>query len=159
MWDGVSSAMGSCPLGDDGIECRKTLLAKDGLGSYSKASNNAAKVNSGPTGGVPVSEMGDAYVKETLSLADDILQYATMDLYDDNRVGLVKRLKPEGQAWVSRYARGGSARKLSARQFYIAVDALEGHLASNGFAPFPKNKMPKLIQSVEDAKALIAEGK
>ena len=27
MWDGSSSAMGSCPLGDEGIECRKALLA------------------------------------------------------------------------------------------------------------------------------------
>lgn len=27
MWDGESSAQGSCPLGDAGIECRKRLLA------------------------------------------------------------------------------------------------------------------------------------
>ena len=45
---------------------------------------------------------------------------------------VVKRLKAEGPAWVSKYARGGSARKLSARKMYIAVDALQGHLASNG---------------------------
>ena len=34
-------------------------------------------------------------------------------------------LRKDGSAWVSKYARGGSARKLSARRFYIAVDALQ----------------------------------
>jgi hypothetical protein len=60
---------------------------------------------------------------------------------------------------VSKYARGGSARKLSARRFYIAVDALQGHLASNGFAPFPRNKLPVLLSNVQQAKDLIAQGK
>lgn len=48
------------------------------------------------------------------------------------RVPLIKVLKAEGLEWVSKYARGGSARKESARRMYIAVDALIGHLASNG---------------------------
>lgn len=68
-------------------------------------------------------------------------------------------LRKDGSAWVSRYARGGSARKLSARRFYIAVDALQGHLASNGMAPFPKNKLPVLLSNVAQAEALIAQGK
>lgn len=33
---------------------------------------------------------------------------------------------------VSKYARGGSARKQSARKFYIVIDALQGHFAANG---------------------------
>lgn len=48
------------------------------------------------------------------------------------RVPLIKLLKTESSEWVSKYARGGSARKESARRMYIAVDALIGHLASNG---------------------------
>lgn len=73
--------------------------------------------------------------------------------------GAVQILRKDGSAWVSKYARGGSARKLSARRFYIAVDALQGHLASNGFAPFPKNKLPVLLSNVKQARDLIAQGK
>ena len=101
----------------------------------------------------------------------------------------VQLLRKDGSAWVSKYARGGSARKLSARRFYIAVDALQartschscafrldrtvisahadravvcdvqGHLASNGFSPFPKNKIPVLLNNVKQARDLIAQGK
>jgi hypothetical protein len=52
---------------------------------------------------------------------------------------------------VSKYARGGSARAVSARRFYIAVDALGGHLAANGAAPFPAAKVPKLLNTIEEA--------
>lgn len=41
-------------------------------------------------------------------------------------------LKSDGRAWTSKYARGGSARKNSARSLYIVVDALQGHITSNG---------------------------
>ena len=43
-------------------------------------------------------------------------------------------LKNDGRAWTSKYARGGSARKNSARSLYIVVDALQGHITSNGWA-------------------------
>lgn len=49
-----------------------------------------------------------------------------------SRLPLIKTLKLEGSEWVSKYARGGSARNQSARTMYIAVDAVIGHLASNG---------------------------
>lgn len=48
----------------------------------------------------------------------------------------LQTLKTDGAAWASKYARGGSARKLSARKFYIVVDALQGHLTTNGIPPF-----------------------
>lgn len=67
-------------------------------------------------------------------------------------------IKADGRTWVSKYARGGSARKLSARKFYIVVDAVQGHLASNGFAPFPRNKVPKLLANIEETKSLMANG-
>lgn len=106
-----------------------------------------------------MAELGSAYAKETAILSDAILQYATMDVYDPARVDLIKSLKKEGQEWVSKYARGGSARTVSARKFYIAIDAVQGHLASNGFAPLPKNKMDKLVKDVEDTRALLVQGK
>lgn len=71
----------------------------------------------------------------------------------------VQELRKETGQWVAKYARGGSARKLSARRFYIAVDALQGHLASNGVAPFPKAKIPVLQSNVKQARDLIAQGK
>jgi len=71
----------------------------------------------------------------------------------------MQELRKETGQWVSKYARGGSARKLSARRFYIAVDALQGHLASNGQAPFPKSKIPVLQANVKQARDLIAQGK
>lgn len=41
-------------------------------------------------------------------------------------------LKSDARLWTSKYARGGSVRKPSARKIYIVVDALQGHLTSNG---------------------------
>ena len=37
----------------------------------------------------------------------------------------MQSLKKDTSDWASKYARGGSARKLSARKFYVAVDALQ----------------------------------
>lgn len=39
---------------------------------------------------------------------------------------VITEIKKEGSAWVSKYARGGSARKQAARKMYIVVDALQG---------------------------------
>jgi hypothetical protein len=39
------------------------------------------------------------------------------------------------------------------------VCALQGHLAANGFSPFPKNKLPILLANVKQARELIAQGK
>lgn len=160
MWDGESAALGSCPIGEPGVECRIALLAKDKgkLRSYSDSTDNATKIG-GKATGVPVSSLGGEYAKETSILGESILQYIQGDVYDDNRPALVKDLKAKGFTWVSKYARGGSARTASARKFYIAVDAVQGHLASNGFAPFPKTKIAKVAGDVTGALELIAEGK
>ena len=158
MWDGESAAIGSCPIGEAGAQCRTRVLSRDQLGSYSEAANNAAKISSKTTG-TPVADLGGEFGRETAILGDSILLYIQGDVYDENRPALVKDLKTKGYAWVSKYARGGSARTASARKFYIAVDAVQGHLASNGFAPFPKNKVAKVAADVTGALELIAEGK
>lgn len=49
---------------------------------------------------------------------------------DRQRVALVKTVKLDGTAWVSKYARGGSARTQSARRLYIAVDGLVSFITS-----------------------------
>jgi hypothetical protein len=161
-WDGESSAIGSCPLGDAGAECRAASLARDvskgKLGSYDAAQQNGAKIGVKATN-VPVSELGSQYAKDTASVAEITLKYIKGEVDDGEVPAVVKVLKKEGQEWVSKYARGGSARKLSARKFYIAVDQVNGHLAFNGYAPFPKNKVAKVEGDITEALKLIAEGK
>jgi hypothetical protein len=158
MWDGKSAATGSCALGDAGDECRRASLARDQLASYSSAKSNSSKLGNAASG-VPVADLNSQYVLETRKLGDAIIKYATADPYDEERLALVKQLKADGPVWVSKYARGGSARTLSARRFYIAVDAVEGHLASNGLAPFPRNKLEKLKTDIEDTDRLLEQGK
>ncbi len=48
---------------------------------------------------------------------DDIEAYCNLDASDTSRIALAKKIKTEGLAWVSKYARGGSARTLSARKW------------------------------------------
>lgn len=158
-WDGVSSAIGSCPL-EDGADCRMRILQgdKQGLGSYEAQADNKTKV-SGTVQGVPVADMNDKYVVETYALIDKILNYTSLDVYDPDRVKLVQSLKKEGPEWVSKYARGGSARKQSARKFYIVVDSLSGHFASNGYAPLPYAKKNQLFANIDLTKEYLQEGK
>jgi hypothetical protein len=49
----------------------------------------------------------------------------TQDPYDKQRPALKKQIILDGNTWVSRYARGGNVRKVSARAFYVAVDSLQ----------------------------------
>lgn len=130
--------------------------------NYSQVSGkdaNSSKV-SGKATGVPVSDMStSAYAQDTKALASAIESYVSLDPYDEQRVELVKMLKKEGLEWVSKYARGGSARKVSARTFYIAIDAIQGHVASNGYAPFPRSKATKVLADVNKAMALLESGK
>ena len=54
------------------------------------------------------------------------------DVYSKQRAPLIKDMKKSSAEWVSKYARGGSARSQSARRMYTAVDAVGGHMAANG---------------------------
>lgn len=49
------------------------------------------------------------------------------------RLPLIKSVKADSTTWVSKYARGGSARKESSRRMYIAVDSVIGHISANGW--------------------------
>lgn len=138
-------------------ECRARVLARD-AGSqedYARFEGRTARTASG----VPVSAMGDEYVAATAALADKVEAYLGSDPYDKARGPLIKAVKADAQAWVTKYARGGSVRKQSARRFYVAVDAVLGHLASNGLAPFPSSKAKVVRATLDEALQLLAEGK
>ena len=85
-----------------------------------------------PASNVPVSVIDAKYAAATLALAASIEGYLGQESYDKSTAARVKALRAESQAWVSKYAPGGSVRKQSARSLYVAVDAVAGHLASNG---------------------------
>lgn len=157
-WDGESAALGSCALGEAGDACRRNVLLNDSTKQedYKGSQKTSASV---PNVGVPVSEMKDEYTKESATLSEAIIKYGTLDPYDPQRVQVINLLKSDARLWTSKYARGGSVRKPSARKIYIVVDALQGHLTSNGYAPFPKTKMTKLLNDISDAKSLLAEGR
>mmetsp|Transcript_34660 Transcript_34660/g.88690 ORF Transcript_34660/g.88690 Transcript_34660/m.88690 type:complete len:227 (-) Transcript_34660:63-743(-) len=157
-WDG-EKGLGMCDLGDAGVDCRMKLIRGDeskkaDYGEASKSSNNYTTVS-----GTPVSEMGDQYQQDTFALAKMIATYVELDPYDKQRPVLKKSIVNDGNTWVSRYARGGNVRKVSARAFYVGVDSLQGHFAQNGLAPYPKTKIPKLLEDMNKGCTLILEGK
>ena len=57
-----------------------------------------------------MANLDSEYAQETLKLADEIERYLNMDVYDRERVPLIKDMKIKSTNWVSKYARGGSAR-------------------------------------------------
>lgn len=161
-WDGESSAIGSCPLGDEGAECRQRILNKDraGLASYEQMEQNAGKVGKSASG-VPVSDLSTVYARDTVSLTDKVLLYAdyNVDPANPDRLKLIKELKAEMPTWVSKYARGGSVRAVSARKVYVVVDAISAHFATNGLGPMPPNKLKKLVVEVQEGRDALNLGK
>ncbi|EFJ51573.1 hypothetical protein VOLCADRAFT_103473 [Volvox carteri f. nagariensis] len=146
----------------DDTACRRAVLSND-QGAVQNAEANYGSLSEKKftaVSGVPVAVLDSEYVRSTLKLREDIISYATLDVNNYQvRVPLIKTLRTEGSDWVSKYARGGSARTDSARRMYIAVDALIGHLASNGYAPMPKPKLKVVLANVDQAKAFLEEGK
>lgn len=67
---------------------------------------------------------GDATHVKCVTIAPSLPQHSL--------VQAISAIKADGSKWVSKYARGGSARKQSARKFYIVIDSIQGHFASNG---------------------------
>ncbi|GFH19965.1 uncharacterized protein HaLaN_17008 [Haematococcus lacustris] len=75
-------------------ECRRAALAGDidQLNNYGTASTSrkfAAVLN-------------DEYTVATLKLGSEIEEYCALDVYDKGRVPLIKSLKSDGTAWVSK---------------------------------------------------------
>lgn len=147
----------------DDTECRRKALINDtGLGGPVKEDygGKSAEKKFAAAPNVPVGTLDGEYARATSKLREDIIQYAKSDPQDPkSRVPLIKTLKQEGSEWVSKYARGGSARNQSARTMYIAVDAVIGHLASNGYAPMPGPKIRVALANCDKAMAFLAENK
>lgn len=157
-WDGSSAALGSCAIGDEGADCRRQQLLKDKIGTSAYPSSQQEGRPQALTTGIPIAEMNDDYTKETVALGEAVERYFSLEPFDPERPKLVKSIKADGASWASKYARGGSARKLSARKFYIVVDALQGHITSNGFAPLPSAKAQLLQRNVAETRELLARG-
>mmetsp|Transcript_5623 Transcript_5623/g.13233 ORF Transcript_5623/g.13233 Transcript_5623/m.13233 type:complete len:226 (+) Transcript_5623:151-828(+) len=138
------------------LECRRRDITPQLEASgYEKA---AGRKTAGPAPNVPVAELNSEYAQQTLALADQIEKYMDLDVYDKSRVPLIKDMKVKCSDWVSKYARGGSARSQSARKMYVAVDAVTGFLASNGLAPLPNRKKEATKKSLDEARAFLAKG-
>lgn len=144
---------------DAAADCRRAALAKEKLVNYGDASTRAAtEERLAPN--VPVAKLDSKYARETASISSLISAYVAIPADDARaRAPLVKPLRAECQKWASAYARGGSARSQSARSMYVAVDAVMGHLASNGIAPLPGAKLREVGASLEASAAFLAEGK
>lgn len=50
--------------------------------------------------GVPVSEMDDAYVRESATLSEAIVKYGTMDLYDPQRVQVINVSSHQADGYI-----------------------------------------------------------
>eukprot|EP01023_Acetabularia_acetabulum_P050664 TRINITY_DN54_c1_g1_i2.p1 TRINITY_DN54_c1_g1~~TRINITY_DN54_c1_g1_i2.p1 ORF type:complete len:226 (-),score=38.84 TRINITY_DN54_c1_g1_i2:165-842(-) len=151
-----------CEGGIEGKECRQSNLSKD-AGNLNSSRLRAQQENSGKittaAGGIPVPVLDDEYSKKTLALADTVEKYISLDVYDRERLNCIKLIKSDGGVWVSKYARGGSARKDSARRMYIIVDALGGFFAQSGAAPLPAAKARTIRSGLEEVRATLASGK
>lgn len=144
---------------DEAGDCRRAALAKDELSSYGQASARAADAER-TAGNVPVAKLDSAYARDTTALGARIAEYVAVPAADARaRAPLVKGLRADCQKWASQYARGGSARSQSARSMYVAVDAVMGHLASNGIAPLPGAKLKEVSASLEASAKFLAEGR
>lgn len=150
---------------DEAGDCRRAALARDDGARQSYASakqrgSDAATELKPVAGTNPVAKLDSAYVRDTQQLGDKIRAYVSVPADDARaRAPLVKSLRADCQQWASKYARGGSARSQSARSMYVAVDAVMGHLASNGVAPLPSNKLKEVGASLEASAAFLDEGR
>ncbi|KAK9835261.1 hypothetical protein WJX84_001454 [Apatococcus fuscideae] len=148
-------AASTCPTGDEGIECKRRIIQEDKMQAYPSPGSKSLQAVSG----VPVAEMKDDYTKATYALTEALQKYITLDPYDKERFEVIKSIKENARQWAGKYAPGGSARKLSARKFYIAVDAVNGHLVAYGLSPYPKNRVPKIQDSIDQTRALLQQNK
>lgn len=150
-------------MGPDGDACRARTLAKDFVGKQAgeEGYGQSIRASSGlatNTNSIPIPSMQGSYVTETLALSGSIREYLALAPSDASRVPKGKALRKAGAVWAAKYAPGGSARLKSARRCYISVDALQGHLAANGAAPYPSSKATKLLAGLDDVEALLSKG-
>lgn len=82
-----------------------------------------------------------------------------MDPFDANRKIAQAELKSQAAVWAGKFAPGGSASKLSARDMYSALSALQGHFANAGLAPLPRSAEGTISANVAKTLDLVKQGK
>ena len=103
VWDGKSSALGSCPVGAAGDGCRSSLLAADvakGVKLGGASSGASAPLASGAT---TAAKLGGPYAAETRALAASMKAYLALAADDPARVPAGRKVKIWGVV-------GGSSR-------------------------------------------------
>mmetsp|Transcript_27011 Transcript_27011/g.37297 ORF Transcript_27011/g.37297 Transcript_27011/m.37297 type:complete len:225 (-) Transcript_27011:137-811(-) len=148
-----------CDPGEEGADCRKEELGRDfskGVDYDAAAANNSKSKQSLSATAKPQDKL---YVEMSEKLIEKVETYTALGVYDKQRPVLVAELQKEGNYWVSLYAPGGSSKKESGRAFYVALDALLGHIAFNGLAPMRGTMVSRINDNCEKARDLIAQGK
>eukprot|EP00959_Pyramimonas_sp_CCMP1952_P455006 9470870-Pyramimonas_sp.AAC.1 len=112
-----------CSPYDDGADCRRELLAKDNGGQNLNYDQFSSR-DKGRTASVGVRDQDPKYSKSTMELVDKIRTYQEMAPFDKARPALAAELQKEGNAWVGKYAPGGSCKNESCRSFYSALSSL-----------------------------------
>ena len=143
---------GTCALGEEGDDCRLKEIGKDSEKLKRELSTSAQ-------GSKPSYSGNEEYYESTDKLMSEITTYLSMDVYDPARRKAQASIQDDGKTWVSKYAKGGSARLESAQKFYVVVDSLLGHFASQGYAPLQKVQRDKIQSGIDNTAALVTKRK
>ena len=81
------------------------------------------------------------------------------DPFDKERMESYNYFKVESKKWIGAHAKGGSAPGQAAKRMYVAVDAVAGHIASNGAAPLPKTKVAFVKKTLAEVELLLEQDK
>lgn len=79
--------------------------------------------------------------------------------YDRRRLDALNYIKSDGKKWIAAHAKGGSAPGQAAKRMYVAVDAVLGHVAGNGAAPLPKNKVKQVQETLAQVETFLQASK
>eukprot|EP00240_Pyramimonas_obovata_P013551 CAMPEP_0118934060 /NCGR_PEP_ID=MMETSP1169-20130426/13485_1 /TAXON_ID=36882 /ORGANISM="Pyramimonas obovata, Strain CCMP722" /LENGTH=225 /DNA_ID=CAMNT_0006876921 /DNA_START=65 /DNA_END=742 /DNA_ORIENTATION=- len=147
-----------CSPYDDGADCRRGELAKDNAGQNLDY-NQFSSRDKGRTASVGAKDNDSAFAVVTAELVDKVRVYVDMAPFDKQRPVLAAELQKEGNAWVGKYAPGGSCKNESCRSFYSALSSLLGHMAFNGLAPMRGSMLAQIEKNCASTLELIEKGR
>ena len=154
---------GECPLDETGSDCRmsslrdaKSLAYDEELKSGTRSGGNRGTLSAN---GSATSKADATYFAKTVALEAEVERVLALDVFDPTRAAAVAALRKDANAWVSEFAPGGSAKRLSGRAFTNGLNQLQGHFAFNGLSPIPASTLSKVVRNLAETKAALAEGK
>jgi len=149
-----------CDPGEEGLQCRRDELAKDDGASKKVNYGDFETRDKGRTGNITGKKSSsDNYEAQTLALIEVVESYMTLSPYDKSRPAMVAQIQKDGNAWVGKFAPGGSANRESSRAFYNALNQLLGHIAFNGLAPMRPQLVELINKNCATTKDFISKGK